>query len=76
MLFFKVFIPEIFLAFSTILLLLFNTFLINKLKFKTPILNYEIFHQIITIFLILLFLLTNISSFNIGFDFFFFTSRA
>lgn len=74
MLFFKVFIPEIFLAFSTILLLLFNTFLINKLKFKTPILNYEIFHQIITIFLILLFLLTNVSSFNIGFDFFFFTS--
>lgn len=72
----KVFLPEVFLGFFTILLLLFNTFLINKLKFKTPILNFEIFQQIITLLFILLFLLSNISSFNIGFDFFFFTSYA
>lgn len=71
MLFFKFYSPEIFLTFSTILLLLFNTFLINKLKFKTPILNFEIFYQIFTILLILLLLLTNVSYYNIGFDFFF-----
>lgn len=71
MLFFKVYLPEIFLAFSTILLLFFNTFLINKFKFKIPILNFEIFFQIITILLILLMLLSNVSSYNIGFDFFF-----
>jgi NADH-quinone oxidoreductase subunit N len=76
MLFFKVYLPEIFLAFSTILLLLFNTFLINNLKYKTPILNFEICNQIFTILFILFFLLTNISSYNIGFDFFFFTSFA
>jgi NADH-quinone oxidoreductase subunit N len=74
MLFLKVYLPEIFLGFSAISLLLFNTFLINKLNFKTPILNFEIFHQILTILLILFFLLCNISSFNIGLDFFFFTS--
>jgi len=72
MLFFKVYLPEIFLAFVTILLLLFNTFLINKLKFKTPILNFEILPQIITTLLILLLLLKNVSSYNIGFDFFFY----
>lgn len=74
MLFFKVYLPEMFLAFSAISLLLFNTFLISQLKFKTPILNFEIFFQISTILLILLLLLTNIASYNIGFDFFFFTS--
>lgn len=74
MLFFKVYLPEIFLAFSTILLLLFNTFLINNLKYKTPILNFEICNQIFTLLFILLLLLINISSFNVGYDFFFFTS--
>jgi NADH-quinone oxidoreductase subunit N len=74
MLFFKIYFPEIFLTFSTLLLLLFNTFLINQFKFKIPILNLEIFNQIFTIFLFLILLLTNISSFNIGLDFFFFTS--
>ena len=76
MLFFKFYAPESFLAFSAISLLLFNTFIINFLKFKTPILNFEIFHQIGTILLLLLFLLSNVSFFNIGFDFFFITSFA
>jgi NADH-quinone oxidoreductase subunit N len=74
MLFLKVYLPEIYLAFCTIILLLFNTFLINQFKFKTPILNFEIFNQIFNILIILFCLLINISSFNIGFDFFFFTS--
>ncbi len=76
MLFLKVYLPEIFLSFSTITLLLFNTHLINKLKFKTPILNFEILCQVFTILLLLGFLLLNVSSFNIGLDFFFFTSFA
>ncbi len=76
MLFLKVYLPEIFLSFSTIILLLFNTYLINKLKFKTPILNFEILYQVFTILLLLFFLLCNISSFNTGLDFFFFNSFA
>ncbi len=76
MLFLKVYLPEIFLSFSTITLLLFNTYLINNLKFKTPILNIEILYQVFTIIVLLVFLLCNISSFNIGLDFFFFTSFA
>ena len=74
MLFFKIYLPEIFLVFCIILLLIFNTLIINNLKFKTPILNFEIFTQIFTLLGLLLFLLSNIGSFNIGFDFFFFSS--
>lgn len=74
MLGFKVFLPEAFLGFTIIILLLFNTIIINKSKTKTAILNFEILHQIFSILLILVFLLSNVSSFNIGFDFFFFTS--
>ncbi len=76
MLFFKIYLPEIFLGFSAISLLLFNTFLINQLKYKTPILNFEILNQTFSIILILFLLLFNISSFNVGYDFFFFTSFA
>lgn len=74
MLFFKIYLPEIFLVFCLIIVLIFNTILINNLKFKTPILNFEIFTQIFTILSLLLLLLSNIESFNIGFDFFFFSS--
>ena len=68
----KIYFPEGFLAFSAIALLIFNTLLIHFLKFKMPILNVEILHQIFTILVLLLFLLSNIHYFNIGFDFFFF----
>lgn len=70
----KIYFPEGFLAFSAIALLIFNTLLIHFLKFKMPILNVEILHQIFTILVLLLFLLSNIHYFNIGFDFFFFSS--
>ena len=70
----KTYFPEGFLAFSAIALLLFNTLLIHFLKFKMPILNLEILHQIITILILLLFLLFNINYFNIGLDLFFYTS--
>ena len=56
MLFLKFYAPESFLAFSAISLLLFDTFIINFLKFKTPI-----FYQIGTLFLLLLFILSNVS---------------
>lgn len=67
----KLYSPESYLIFSCILLLIFNSLFAYNLKYKFPILNFEIFHQTITISCITFLLLTNMSIVNIGFDFFF-----
>ena len=67
----KLYSPEGFLTFSCISLLVFNSLFAYNLKFKFPILNFEIFHQIITITFITQALLTNMSIISIGFDLFF-----
>jgi NADH-quinone oxidoreductase subunit N len=57
---FKAFWPELFLSFSIIFILLFNSQLINNLKFQFPILENEIFFQIyIVLFYVFLLLLNN-----------------
>ena len=70
----KLYSPEGFLTFSCISLLVFNSTFAYNIKFKFPILNFEIFHQVITIAFITLLLLTNMSIISIGFDFFFFST--
>lgn len=70
--FFKVYTPESFLGFTTILLLLFNCFLISyNTKNKFPILNIEILIQIVTLCIITLFLFFNTTFFFNNFNFFF-----
>ena len=57
---FKGFWPELFLCLSVIFLLLFNSQLINSLKFQFPVLENEIFYQVyIILFYVLLLLLNN-----------------
>ena len=57
---FKAFWPELFLSLSIIFLLLFDSQLINNLKFQFPILENEIFFQIYTIlFYVFLLILNN-----------------
>jgi hypothetical protein len=72
----KLYSPEGFLTFSCICLLVFNSLFAYSLKFKFPVLNFEIFHQVITLILITFILLTNMSIISIGFDLFFLCSRA
>ena len=69
---FKSFWPELFLSFSILVLLLYNSKIINNFKFKFPILEHEIFVQsLIILFYVFLLLLNNTL---LGFDsnFFFF----
>ncbi len=70
--FFKLYSPEGFLIFTTIFLLVFNSFIISSKR--NILLNIEIFIQILTLGVILLLLLINISYINIGYNFFFFTT--
>ena len=72
--FFKLYTPEGFLTFSSVSLLIFNSFIINNTKFKYPLLNFEIFFQIFTIGIITLLLLLNVSFVNINYNFFFFNT--
>jgi NADH-quinone oxidoreductase subunit N len=72
----KLYSPEGFLTFSCICLLVFNSLFAYSLKFKFPVLNFEIFHQVITLILITFILLTNMSIISIGFDLFFLCSLA
>ncbi len=72
----KLYSPEGFLTFSCISLLVFNSTFTYNLKFKFPILNFEIFHQVITLAVITLLLLTNMSIVSIGFDLFFISTLA
>jgi NADH-quinone oxidoreductase subunit N len=63
---FKSFWSELFLSFSILLLLLFNSKIINNFKFKFPILEHEIFVQsVIILFCVFLLLLNNTL---LGFD--------
>ena len=73
---FKLYSPEGFLTFSCISLLVFNSTFTYNLKYKFPILNFEIFHQILTIGFITFFLLTNMKIISIGFDIFFYSTLA
>ena len=73
---FKLYSPEGFLTFSCISLLVFNSTFTYNLKYKFPILNFEIFHQVLTISIITLLLLTNMHIVSIGFDFFFYSTLA
>lgn len=63
---FKAFWPEVFLSLSIILLLLYDSQLINNLKFHFPVLENEIFFQVYTVlfYVFLLFLNTKI----LGYD--------
>lgn len=67
--FFKLYTPEIFLTFSVISLLIYNSYIINFFKF--PVLNLEILFQIFTITFITFFLFTNVSFFSFEEIFFF-----
>jgi NADH-quinone oxidoreductase subunit N len=73
---FKLYSPEGFLTFSCICLLVFNSTFTYNLKYKFPILNFEIFHQILTIGIITFFLLTNMKIISVGFDIFFYSTLA
>lgn len=64
----KLYSPELFLGFSSIILLVFNSIFAYNIKFKFPILNFEIFHQVLTITIITFILLINMSLISIGFD--------
>jgi hypothetical protein len=64
----KLYSPEGFLTFSCISLLVFNSVFAYSIRFKFPVLNFEIFHQVFTITLITFLLLTNMSIISIGFD--------
>lgn len=68
---FKAFWPELFLSLSIIFLLLFDSQLINSIKFNFPILNSEIFFQIVIILFYLLILLLNNKIFGFDYNFFF-----
>jgi NADH-quinone oxidoreductase subunit N len=72
----KLYSPEGFLIISCISLLVFNSTFTYNIKFKFPILNFEIFHQILTLIVITLLLLTNMSIISVGFDFFFISTIA
>lgn len=72
--FFKLYTSEGFLIFSSVSLLIFNSIMAYSNKFKYPILNIEIFFQILTIIIFCLFLLLNISFISIGDNFFFFNN--
>jgi hypothetical protein len=69
---FKAFWPELFLSFSIIFILLFNSQLINNLKFQFPILENEIFFQIyiVLFYVFLLFLNNQILGYDSNFFFF------
>lgn len=69
---FKSFWPEFFLSFSILVLLLFNSKIINNLKFKFPILEHEIFVQSFIILFYVFLLLSNnvILSFDSNYFFF------
>lgn len=69
--FLLLYFPESFLILSTLFLLLFNSILITSIKFKFPILNFEIFFQLCTILILTFFLLNNISFININYNIFF-----
>jgi NADH-quinone oxidoreductase subunit N len=73
---FKLYSPEGFLTFSCISLLVFNSTFTYNLKYKFPILNFEIFHQVLTISIITFLLLTNMHIISIGFDVFFYSTLA
>lgn len=72
--FFKLYTSEGFLIFSSVSLLIFNSIMAYSNKFKYPILNSEIFFQILTIIILCLFLLLNISFISVGDNFFFFNT--
>ena len=72
--FFKLYTSEGFLIFSSVSLLIFNSIMAYSNKFKYPILNIEIFFQILTIVICCLFLLLNISFISVGDNFFFFNT--
>lgn len=72
--FLLLYFPESFLILSTLFLLLFNSILITSIKFKFPILNFEIFFQLCTILILTFFLLNNISFININYNIFFFNN--
>jgi NADH-quinone oxidoreductase subunit N len=68
---FKAFWPELFLSLSIIFLLLFDSQLVNNLKFQFPILENEIFFQIyiVLFYVFLLFLNNNILGYDSNFFF-------
>ena len=68
---FKAFWPELFLSLSIIFILLFNSQLINNLKFQFPILERENFFQVSIILFFLLLLLINNEILGYDFNFFF-----
>lgn len=72
----KLYSPEGFLTFSCISLLIFNSIFTYNLNYRFPILNFEIFHQVLTISIITLLLLTNMHIISIGFDFFYYSTAA
>ncbi len=72
--FFKLYTSEGFLIFSSVSLLIFNSIMAYSNKFKYPILNIEIFFQVLTITICCLFLLLNISFISVGDNFFFFNT--
>ncbi len=63
---------ELYLLCSALAVLVFNAYLINNPKNKYPILNNEIFFQVLSILFITFFLLTNVQSTTICYDFFFY----
>ena len=71
---FKLYTSEGFLIFSSVSLLIFNSIMAYSNKFKYPILNIEIFFQVLTIIILCLFLLLNISFISVGDNFFFFNT--
>jgi NADH-quinone oxidoreductase subunit N len=69
---FKAFWPELFLSLCIILLLLFNSQLINNFKFQFPILENEIFFQMFTVLFYIFLLLSNNEIVGYDSNFFFF----
>jgi NADH-quinone oxidoreductase subunit N len=68
----KLYSPEGFLTFATIFLLITNSTFAYNFKFRYPILNFEIFHQVLILCIITLLLLLNMSLINVGYNLFFF----
>jgi proton-translocating NADH-quinone oxidoreductase chain N len=73
-LFFKTFLPEIFFSFSILFFLIFNVYLTNNIYFNFPLIEIEIFNQLLTIFSVVLLLFLNVNIEIVQNDSIFFSS--
>jgi len=73
-LFFKIFLPEIFFSFSILFFLIYNVYLTNNIFFNFPLIEIEIFNQLLVMFTLVLLLFLNLNIEYVQNDSIFFNS--